>query len=196
MKILILGAGALGSNIAKLLAIDVRDAHEITVLDFDIVEERNTRAGTQFYFREQHRLPKVEALQYNIYKHYGRKIEIIQNKLTRFNYDGVLNYDLLIDCFDNEESRCLTHFISKEYTYSLEILHIGFSNLFTFAIEWAKNYTVPNDDVSGFDVCEAQGAASFISMVSSLSSLVIQDFLSSGIQREFMGSRFSISELK
>lgn len=196
MKILILGAGALGSNIAKLLAIDVREAHEITVLDFDIVEERNYRANTQFFFREQRNLPKVEVLQYNIYKHYGRKIGIINNRLTKLNYNDVLNYDLLIDCFDNHDSRALVDFISKEYEDALEVLHIGFSNQFTFAIEWAKNYQVPEDDVSGFDVCEAQGAASFISMVSSLSSLVIQDFLSSGTQREFMGSRFSITELK
>jgi hypothetical protein len=207
MKILICGAGALGSNLAALLACDLKGEHEITVLDMDSVEERNVQAGTQFYTRDQIGLPKVEALQYNIYKWFEREIKITNYYLEPDTVGLILNpeapisitelgfypYDLVIDCFDNYEARKL---LQDNMPTESSLLHIGFSDQFTFSIEWAENYKVPTDITSGFDICTMQGAASFVKMVSSLGSLVVQDFINSNKKREFVGNKFVITEVR
>ena len=100
MRILIAGAGAIGSNLAALLACDLKGEHEITVLDFDKVEERNL-LGTQYYFSGQEGQFKSEALEYSLYKHFSKEIDIITEKLTNENISLLSNFDLIVDTFDN-----------------------------------------------------------------------------------------------
>lgn len=197
MNILCVGCGSLGSHIARYLSMDLPNTHQITVLDFDVVESRNIDAHTQFYFREQKGLPKVEALQYNIYKQYGRKINTIIHKLEpndELKTFPLFNpFDLIIDCFDNSLARSIIQGYWNEQP--LPLLHVGFSDQMTFAIEWAENYQVPTDITSGFDLCTMPGAASFVEMVASLASQTAQQFITSGEKREFVGNRFTIHEL-
>ena len=197
MKVLICGCGAIGSNLAKYLTVDLRGEHEITVIDYDIVEDRNIDPGTQFYFREQVGLQKTEALQYNIYKAYEREINVIEEKLSEENNALLMGYDLIIDCFDNYEGR---HQVQMQWDFSKdgekEVLHIGFSDQMTFAIEWADNYQVPDDITSGMDICEMPGATSFVNLVASLGSLTAQEFIRNKKKREFVGNGFSIKEMK
>lgn len=191
MKILICGAGAIGSNLAELLTVDIHGQHEVTVLDFDTVEERNVRVGTQFYTHAQIGMPKVEALQYNIYKAHEREINIINEKLIIQNVELLMDYDLIIDCFDNHDARELT----QGARWAHEIVHIGFSDKMTFAIEWATDYVVPSDITTGIDVCEMQGAGSFVKMVAALGSLTVQNYLQNRIQLDFLGNRFTVREV-
>ncbi len=199
MKILICGVGALGSNITSLLVPDLKGEHEITILDMDTVEERNVQAGTQFYMPDQIGMSKVEALQYNIYKWYQRDIIIDEHELA---YGDEFYHDLIIDCFDNSSSRKLLQEMYdvgawiKNQAIPYDLLHVGFSDQFTFAIEWADNYKVPGDIMSGFDICASEGAASFIKMVSALAAQTIQNFLSTNHKREFIGNKFSFREVK
>lgn len=180
MKILILGAGAIGSNLTNRLVADLKGEHEITVLDMDTVEERNVIAGTQFYMRDQIGSSKVEALQYNIYKFHEREIDILAKKYEKGTID-FRPYGLVIDCFDNHESRKLvqkqTHMDGMLRWSSYSVLHVGFSDQFTFAIEWDHNYKVPDDIVSGMDICEMQGASSFVNYVASIASMVVQEYI-------------------
>ena len=74
MNILICGVGAIGSNLTARLVNDLKGEHQITILDKDVVEERNITAGTQFYTRETLGFPKVDALQFLIEKQYQREI--------------------------------------------------------------------------------------------------------------------------
>lgn len=197
MRILICGAGALGSNITALLACDLKGEHEITVLDMDKVEERNVQAGTQFYQKDQIGMSKVEALQYNIYKWYERNIDIINQELTLTNADTILQPwigGLIIDCFDNYTARLGVH--DRVKSRHLNCVHTGFSDQFTFAIEWGEKYKVPTDITSGFDICEMEGAASFVKMVSSLAGLTILDYIKNNKKREFIGNKFIIREIK
>ena len=195
MKILICGVGSLGSNLAALLACDLKGEHEITVLDFDKVAERNLM-GTQYYFPGQEEQLKSEALEYSIYKHFNREINIITEKLTTSNAVKILsNYNLIIDAFDNYESRSIVQSFHLNYG-SGEVLHLGLSNQMTFEISWAENYQVPTDITSGFDICEMEGASSFVKLVASLGSLVIQQYLKNGSKREFVGSALTIREIK
>lgn len=203
-KILICGAGAIGSNLATLLAADLHGKHEITVLDFDKVEERNVQAGTQFYQRDQIGMSKVVALQYNIYKWFERDCSIVEHKLERKDTSvfGLLSdSNLIIDCFDNSEARKLLqehwefHKDLNRTGTPCDVLHIGFSDQFTFAIEWAENYTVPTDITSGFDVCEALGASSFTKTVAGLAGSTVCDYLETGKKHEFIGNRFNIKQV-
>lgn len=202
MNILILGAGAIGSNLTNRLVADLKGEHEITVLDMDTVEERNVLAGTQFYTRDQIGMPKVEALQYNIYKFHEREINIINKEYKKSSVD-FKEYDLIIDCFDNHEARKTVQEqkrvdgILRWGSYS--VLHVGFSDQFTFAIEWAENYKVPDDIISGLDICEMSGASTFVNYVVSLASLVVQEYISDSKKGrkhlEIIGNKYSYSLL-
>lgn len=203
-KILILGAGALGSNIAAHLVADFRDKIELTVLDFDKVEERNVQAGTQFFMPDQIGQNKVDALQYNIYKWFGKEIQTWNKKFgesfsTTANLAETLslsNYYLIIDCFDNYNAR--GHIQADWFDFdpkTFSLLHCGFSPKMTFEISWAENYEVPEDSLKPVDICEMQGAASFIKMVTGLASSTIGDYLITGRKKYFVGNRFSFHEI-
>lgn len=192
MKILILGAGAVGSNLVLHLVPDLKGEHEITVLDFDTVEKRNIQAGTQFYTEDQIGLKKVDALQFNIYKWYNREVEILsQNILETSGEEFFSNYDLVIDCFDNHEARS---FVDKHSTGPT--LHIGFSDNFTFSIEWEDNYKPPTNFESGIDICEMLGASAFVSSVASVGALVAEEFILNNKQLEILGGKFTHSLIK
>lgn len=197
MKILILGAGAIGSNLTEMLASDLKGEHEIAVVDKDSVEERNIRAGTQFYNSDCIGMPKVDALEYMVYKIRQRAVIPLRQDVAGYQWEVQLQdgkYDLLIDCLDNRMARQ----IAQEATryYKRVCLHIGFSDQLTYAIEWDENYKVPDDITSGMDICEMEGAASFVKMVSAIGSQVIQDYIKTGQKREFLGNRLIIREVK
>lgn len=204
MKILIAGVGAIGSNLASLLVPDLRGEHEITILDMDKVEARNVQAGTQFYMPDQIGLSKVEALQYNLYKTFNREVIIQNQELVRGVEPTTLGlgyYHLIIDCFDNYQGRQIlqdhydSHQVLNRAGNPCRLLHVGFSDQFTYAIEWGDNYKVPSDIMSGMDICEMEGAASFVKMVSALASLVVQDFVQRGEMKEYVGNRLTIRQM-
>lgn len=193
-KVLVLGAGALGSNLVANLASDLRNEVEITVLDYDTVEERNVQAGTQFYMPDQIGQLKVEALQYNVYKWFGKEINTENTKLIGSCRSLFHNYDLIIDCFDNHDSRMVVQ-TSGEMEISsnnCNLLHCGFSPKMTFEISWAENYEVPEDSKDHVDICEMQGAGSFVKMVSAVASRTILEFITNGEKKYFIGNRFSV----
>lgn len=190
MEILICGIGAIGSNLVSKLVPDLRGEHDITILDRDKVEKRNITAGTQFYINDQVGEPKVEALQYNIYKWYNREVHVRYEELTpKTHLEG---YDLIVDCFDNHFARNLL----AQNKPNCPVLHIGFSDNFTFAIEWNENYKTPSDITSNFDICEMPGASAFVSSVASLGALVIQKFLEDNSKWEIIGGKYHHSVLK
>lgn len=193
MKILICGVGAIGSNLVTSLVPDLKGEHEITILDKDNVEDRNITAGTQRYTLDQVGLPKVEALQFNIYKWFNRDINILKEEYHfSKNSEMVLDYDLILDCFDNNRSRETLQIIYSRIMKKVRInlLHIGFSDNFTFAIEWADNYKTPSDITSDFDICTLPGAAAFVASVASLGSLVAEEFINNEKKIEIVGGKF------
>lgn len=192
MKIYILGCGALGSNIAMNLAYDRRD-DDLVLLDFDKVEPRNYQFGTQLYALEQRGRLKVDALSFNIWRATGRQPLIIGEKISTEFYD-LPEKGLMIDCFDNHDARLSAKTIAALHDYPC--LHVGFSPLLTFSIEWNANYEAPSDYKQDFDICTAQGARSFVHYVSGLATLTAIEFLETGEKKEFMGNRFSVQEIK
>lgn len=191
-KIMLLGCGALGSNIALNLSFDRRE-DELVLIDHDLVEPRNYQFGTQQYFPEQEGQLKVNALQFNLHK-IARKtqgVEIVNKKIPPI--PPISPNSLIIDCFDNYEAReLIREYAEKE---KLDCLHVGFSPMMTFEIQWNEGYKTPDDTKSSFDICELEGSRSFIQYVSGIATTTIIDFLKTGRKRNFVGNRFSCREV-
>lgn len=142
-------------------------------------------------------MSKVEALQFNIYKQFQREIYIFHGDIKDIfkpipgGYVVTLaDFELVIDCFDNQEARS---FVQKKYK---NVLHVGFSDQFTFAIEWAEHYKVPTDITTGFDICEMPGARSFVASVAALGSLVAQKWIDDRGKMEIIGGKYSHTLVK
>ena len=189
MKILICGVGSLGSRLAECLVPDLKGQHEIVILDRDKVEERNL--NIQFFLPDQVGMSKVEALQYNLYKHFSREVGIKHMDVKEI--EG--QYDLIVDCLDNHDARQIVQNLIH-ITNHIPLLHVGLSDKKTFEISWAKNYSVPTDLISGWDICEEEGMSSFVQLVSALTSQIIQHYLSTGEKKEFIGNTLTIREIK
>jgi hypothetical protein len=212
MKILICGVGAIGSNLVRNLIPDLKGEHEITVLDMDIVEKRNVTPGTQWFTPDQIGLPKVEALQYNVYQTFQREVEPLYKNFPDGNWENdklddenvpslwgaVGVYDLVIDCFDNHQARKNLQDSWRDEKNELpeetaSLLHIGFSDQFTFEIEWAENYQVPTDITTGMDICEMEGAAGFVNSVAALGALVVEKFIWNHDKMRVLGGKYQRS---
>ena len=186
-KVLILGVGALGSNLALCLVADIPSL-ELTVLDFDSVEPRNLRAGTQAYEPEQEGQLKVEALQLLVYSKFDKDIFTHDVRLDKSTLNLLDGYNLVVDCFDNVYSRSIVkEYFDNPMEVHCDCLHAGFSGLKTFQIGWNESYEVSDKDL-GIDICEMPGARSFIQSVASLTSLVIQQYLEKGEKLDGFGS--------
>lgn len=168
MKILICGCGAIGSNLIDTLVRQSKDI-DITVVDFDRIEEKNI--GTQIWqYRDIGQL-KVSVVQnycYNVNKTvvsiFDKKVdERTVRKLTK-------NIDLVVDCFDNTESRKLvTDFCRAN---NIECVHGGLFEEYGEVI-WNDNYKVPQQD--GSKVCDNPLARNLILLlVSVLAEQVIR----------------------
>ncbi|MFA5398308.1 MAG: ThiF family adenylyltransferase [Methanogenium sp.] len=195
MKIFILGCGALGSNIAMNLAFDLKD-HELILVDFDKVEARNYQFGTQQYLREQDGQKKVEALQLNIYKIAGNKnVDYRDNKVQQWGFYFVEKGDLIIDCLDNYSAREYVRLTCRDM--ELDCIHIGFSPSMTFEVGWNdKGYKTQEDILGSFDLCEAEGARSFIQYVAGLATNCIIDFIKNQNKVELVGNKFGITKIQ
>ncbi len=92
---------------------------------------------------------------------------------------------LLVDCFDNTESRQI---VKNAYPYvSSCILHVGFSPQYTAEIIWNENYSVPNDiPKEQNDICEMSEAVPFINFVVSLACMNISDFFSKNEKKDLI----------
>src|ERR1700733_5265544 len=101
-KVLICGAGAIGSNLAvNLVRMGIT---KLTVIDKDRVEERNI--GTQVYGVDDIGAKKSECLRHLIFREVGEEIISVPQELTDRNVGKLLHgYDLVVDAFDNAISR-------------------------------------------------------------------------------------------
>ncbi len=201
MKILIAGVGALGSNLASNLIADTANNkdHIYTILDYQDVEARNIQAFTQEYLHEQIGMSKLKALRINLYQRYKVAVNNIDSKLTSENKPNMViniailkNFDLIIDCLDNYEGRkWLTDFARE---YGVECIHLGFSPQMTYQIAWNEGYE-PQEGNDKIDICELQGAASFVRLVAGLGASVILEYFKDKKKISLIGNRFSIQRL-
>jgi len=186
MKVFIFGLGAIGSNIFVQLVKQYPEWSFVGV-DFDKVEDRNLH--TQAYFREHVGLKKTMALT-SVGLRYVQKLRYTQcgEKITRATklVDKLKSdvNDVWLDCFDNSESRqVLKELVPK----GVHLLHLGFSPLYSAECIWDEAYDVPGDvDTKQPDICTMLDACGFIQSFIGLSMMNINDWLQSGVKRNFI----------
>lgn len=179
-NVIIFGCGAAGANTLLNLIRDLPDVN-YTIVDYDKVEERNYRVGTQPYLKSHLGKYKTQALQMISWMEANKKINIINNKIEKFqniidiiNLASPINSPLVIDAFDKAEYRNLIGQINKHFT--IPTVHIGFSPMKTGSIIWDDMWSDITDLKKPVDICTLQGARSFIMSLTSIASIAIQEF--------------------
>ena len=183
MRIFVFGLGSIGSNLLVQLANMLRDFSFIGI-DHDIVEEKNI--GIQAYFLEHIDLLKTQAMHSVLYR-FSRSVKYeyqtmkisSEQDLQSFQFS---NDDIIIDCFDNIESRKLIKGLFHE-----NVLHIGFSHHYTAEIIWDSDY-IANGNIESdiIDICGMHDATAFISLIVSLSSIMLYDFILNKVKSNYV----------
>lgn len=171
MKITIIGAGALGSHLVQALR---NEKVSFVVIDFDRVEMKNV--ASQFHLKGSVGKKKTQALQQAMQFCYGRKIDVVGNKLTADNDVQLLSgADLLVDCLDNGEARRLVQGFAR--ANGVPCLHGALAANGDFGrVIWDEDFVV-DDAAPGAATCEEGEFLPFIQVVSAYLALAVQQFI-------------------
>ena len=176
-KILLCGAGALGSWLADLLA--RQGYRNLVLLDMGFVGDENF--GTQNYGSSDVGRSKAFQTTQNVYRRVGVSIQAIKRKLHADNaHSLVRKYALVVDLFDNAESRgwvrqaCLDE--------NVACLHAGLAAMGFFEVRWNEGYIVPSPrkDDDADPPCEYPLAANLVTMCVGATAEAINRFIDSG----------------
>ena len=181
-EIVVFGLGAAGANFLQHMAY-AHPAMKFAGVDFDVVEQRNYEAGTQPYTKGDLNRTKVQAMQRilgtNRTAMRGHTVKILSSEQLS-GIGGVPSSSLLVDAFDNAESRNL--FLALKGIHN--VLHIGFSPSMTGEAVWAESYSEMTPDKTGsFDVCQMNVARPFIHALTAIAALVATEFIETGSKR-------------
>ena len=135
-KVLIIGAGGLGSPVALYLA--AAGVGTLGILDYDKVSTSNL--NRQILYEESDKGKcKVEAAAHRLQKLNSHiQINVYPEKITRENYQRALeivaNYDIVVDTCDNMATRYLvsdlTEELSKPFVYGAMEGFCGYVSIF------------------------------------------------------------------
>ena len=172
LKVVICGAGALGSNLAVNLV--RQGVTGLTIIDHDRIEPHNV--GTQVYSLDDIGALKAEMLRNLIFRDIGEEISAVPRRLEPRNAAKLLGgHDLVVDVFDNFESRDIVSRWCR--SNDAPCLHAGVNDQYG-EIRWNENYRVPSDQ--GGNVCDYPLARNLIMLLTSLASEVIVRFALTG----------------
>lgn len=170
-KILVAGCGAIGSNLAINLA--RQGFSNFILVDFDRVEYNNL--STQAYFNQDIDRLKVQSLS-SILHEISDDIDIETHHFKLDNNSRTMSVlkkaDIIIDCFDNTESRQLLKDYGK--TSKTPTLHGGLYEDYAETF-WNDKYIVPQVS-NGIDICEYPLARNIILLLVSVMSEEIIKF--------------------
>ncbi len=106
--VLLLGCGALGSQVANNLA---RAGVNLRIVDRDIVEESNLHRT--LFSRNDIGKPKAEAMEEILDRSSEVDVEVVVDDFSSFNWDSyVEDVDIVVDCSDNMSTRYLLNRVS------------------------------------------------------------------------------------
>jgi hypothetical protein len=155
---------------------------QFSIVDFDIVEQRNITAGTQPYSKADFNRPKTQALQRLAQTLQGKKINGYANRMESVQDIKKLittpSETVIIDAFDNAKSRNLFLRLDKGYN----VLHVGFSALLTGEAVWNESYSEMTESKkdAAIDVCQMHIARPFIMALTAIASLSLAKFIDDG----------------
>jgi hypothetical protein len=185
------GVGALGST-AGLFCRNLPAVFRF--VDFDRVESKNLLA--QFFVKPSIGKHKAEALKLQWFNFWGIKAEASPVRLTEQNVQALLGEAaLIVDCFDNFDSRKLLSDFARASGKSL--VHAAVAGDGTFGVvRWGAYFTADREDVEGQATCEGGEHLPLIGLLGAALARSIQDFLRDGTQRNFNVSLNGVSELE
>ncbi len=187
VRLVICGAGAVGSNLASNL---VRQGfRSIRVIDDDRVESHNI--GTQTYDCGDVGAFKAEVLQAEVFRAVGVEIEAERQRLTGKNVEKLLaGADIIVDGFDNTASRLLvTESCRKSGT---ACLHVGLSADYA-EILWNEVYRVPQERAGAVDVCDYPLARNLSQFAVALASEALVRYILTGQRQNYS---FTLNDLR
>ena len=172
MKIAICGVGALGST-AVLFCRNI-DA-TLRLIDFDRVESKNLLA--QWFVKQSVGKNKAEALRLQLSNFHGIKVEAFGVRVVDNNVAELLGpCDLVVDCFDNHDSRTLLSTYARDNDKPL--VHAALSGDGTFGlVRWDARFEADREDEEGQATCEGGEHLPLIGVLGATVARTIQDFV-------------------
>ena len=179
MKVVLIGVGALGSNL--VLCARSIEGLEWTIVDFDRVEFKNTQS--QFHPVTSIGKSKVESMRRTMFGLFKHRIDGRPVKLTDQNVEQLLGgADLVVDCLDNAPARESL----KAWTdrHDVPCLHGGVAEDGEFGIvRWDDNFAIDKESAAGQQTCEAGEHTPFMLLVSSAMAVALQEFAADSSRR-------------
>jgi molybdopterin-synthase adenylyltransferase len=188
MRIIFCGVGAIGSTAAMLC----RNLEATLVfIDFDRVESKNLLA--QAFVKPSVGKNKAEALKLQLLNLHGVKAESFGVRVTRDNVAALCaSADLLIDCFDNQESRLLLSGFARGAGKPL--VHGALAADGTFGlVRWDERFVPDAEDTVGQATCEGGAHLPLIGQLGATLARVVQDFIQHGTRRDAMVSLVAVT---
>ncbi len=188
MRIVFCGVGAIGSTAAVLC----RNLEAtLAFIDFDRVESKNLLA--QAYVKPSVGKNKAEALKLQLLNLYGVKAEAFGVRVTRDNVAALCgSTDLLVDGFDNQESRLLL----SEYARAAgkPLVHGALAGDGTFGlVRWDERFVPDAEDTAGQATCEGGAHLPLIGQLGATLARAVQDFVKHGTRRDAMVSLVAVT---
>jgi molybdopterin/thiamine biosynthesis adenylyltransferase len=178
-RILVIGAGALGSHLVLL----GRNWHaRLVAIDFDRVEGKNTLS--QFHSRMGLGRNKALALQQAMQGLFSVKIEAVPHRMTEDNAHTLMaEATLVVDCVDDSKTRRVIR--SACETLGIPCLHGALAADGQYArVMWSEDFEV-DDGGEGEATCEDGQHLPFIGIVSAYLASTVQNYLASGKRDSF-----------
>lgn len=180
LRVVLCGAGALGSNLAETLA--RQGFTQLRVIDRERVEEHNV--NTQVYGLSDVGTWKVESLRNRIFRAVNVEIEALRKELTSQNAKTLLkDAGVVVDTFDNSKSRALAQ--TSCLALNLPCLHVGLYADYGEAL-WDEHYRVPKD-VAG-DVCDYPLARNAVLLAATIAAEVLVRFALEGRRENYLAT--------
>jgi len=172
MKIAFCGTGALGSN-AVVLCRNL-EFERVLLVDFDRVESKNISA--QAFVKQSIGKNKAEALKLQMLNFWGFRADAATVHIHKDNIDAGLGpFDLLVDAFDNRESRVVLSEFARRT--KKDLVHAAISADGTFGlVRWDARFTPDAEDAPGQATCEGGEHLPMIGALAATLARAIQDF--------------------
>lgn len=175
-KILILGLGAIGSNLVLLLARN--GFSDITGLDKDRVDNHNP--GNQLYTLQDVGRSKAQVLRAKMIRELGAKISVHHMDVEKFPISKARRFDLIVDAFDNAPARETARLFGGADTTA--VIHAGMSGDGFGEVKWDSVYSIPVDDgADGPDTCDYPLACNLVHLTVCVLCEVICKFVDDGL---------------
>jgi molybdopterin/thiamine biosynthesis adenylyltransferase len=194
LRVVICGAGAIGSNLADNLA--RQGFTSLCAIDHDRIEEHNV--GTQLYGESEVGVWKVEALRNRLFRAVGVELEAVRKELAAQNAGALLKgAGLVIDAFDNSASRALVQQTCR--AANTPCLHVGLFEDYCEVV-WDEHYRVPNDpapQAGAVAVCDYPLARNLVLLSVAIASEVVMGFALDGSRAQWSATLrdFAIREV-